>query len=482
VKYLSFSGFEATGEREKGDMNRKKYCDEEPVLGWHSDFAIQKALQVTAAMTTLAQDDGELYIHSFIPDDTVPEFHVRDWAMILVSAVKLLEAAALFRLGSRVLWWSTLVGWAICFMAAGFLQVFNLGRDIPSNIRRVQDHLLADLPSYNRPGGSWKRIILGHPVSAREHLGWRCAWAIAFLASGASLGATFYALSKGTESDERVVYTWVAFQIGWLLLRTSAYYTIPDSVASTTVNLTVESWRQSTPLSRLRAFRLLIAASLKQTHGHHRVFPAYAEDLLSLKSPSSLTAVLQQVNWAMSPSLIVDTAQDMGEVKVEAILGEELLRTIAWVTGSRASNDELYDAVAVLFESKGRKMLVPGARVMAGKPIRPIEPDPEKSTPSFDARGAYGKDKTGFWVYWFPIESCNPQRPDWLQISCNPFSVLGTLEGHCVLSYEELDRQLGAGVLSIGLRGVADLEKVVDVSRVSTEALLNMMNSANSSR
>jgi hypothetical protein len=141
----------------------------------------------------------------------------------------------------------------------------------------------------------------------------------------------------------------------------------------------------------------------------------------------------------------------------------------------------LYDAVAVLFDFKGRKVLVPGARVMAGKSIHPTEPDPEKSTPSFDARGTYNKDKTGFWVYWFPIQSCNAHRPDWLQISCNPFSVLGALEGHCILSYEELDRQLGTGALSIGLKGVADLQKIVDVSRVSTEALLNMMKSTKSS-
>jgi hypothetical protein len=183
--------------------------------------------------------------------------------MILASSVKAVEAGALYHLGSTVLWWSSLIGWATCFLAAIALQTCNLGRDIPRNLRRVRDYLLADLPSYNRPGGSSKRAILGQPVSIREHLSWKVARAVAALSSVVSLSSTFYALMKGVETSIKVVYTWVAFQVCWLLLRTLAYYTIPNSSATNTVSLTSEAWDKSSPLSRLCALRLLLAASIQ---------------------------------------------------------------------------------------------------------------------------------------------------------------------------------------------------------------------------
>jgi hypothetical protein len=58
---------------------------------------------------------------------------------------------------------------------------------------------------------------------------------------------------------------------------------------------------------------------------------------------------------------------------------------------------------------------------------------------------------------------------------CDPFSVLGPLRGYRVLSDIELDKHLGAGVLNISLRGTADMEKVLEASRLSAALTLKMI-------
>jgi hypothetical protein len=473
----SFSGFETTLQDSQAPVDHQRYCDEQPVSGWDSDFVIDRALQATIAMTTWFRDDSGIFIHCFVPDDTVHEFQLLDWAMILASSVKVVEAAVLYHYGSKVLWWSGLIGWATCFLAAVALQTCNLGRDIPRNIRRVRDYLLADLPSYNRPGGISKKIILGQPVSVREHLSWKVAWAVSALSSVVGLIITFYALTKDIETSTKVVHTWAAFQACWLLLRTLAYYTIPDSSATNTVSLSSKAWDISSPFSRLRALRLLLAASIQQTQEHMRVFPAYKEDLVSLISPSSLSSVLEQTKWKSSASLPPETVQHLDRMIVQAVIGEELLRTIVWFTGTKIDNEDMYDAVAVLFKSpSGEKHLVPGVRVMSGALIHPNKPDPEATIPSFDLRGSVNKNKSAFWVYWIPIKNVtDPSRPDWLEIACEPFSVLGALRGHRVLSYTQLDKRLAAGIMNIGLKGISDLEKVFVVSNASIVATLEMI-------
>jgi hypothetical protein len=473
-------GLETALQRSNENINSQEYLNKLRVSGWNSDFVVDKALQTTTLMTTWFSSDIGIYIHSFIPDDTVHEFQLLDCTMILASTVKVVEAVVLYRLGSTVLWWSSIIGWAVCFLIACALQAFNLGRDIPRNIRRVRDHLLADLPSYNRPGGDSKKVILDQPVSVREHVAWKVAWAIAALSNAVSLSVTFYALTNSLESITKVVYAWVVFQICWLLLRTIAYYTIPDSIATNTVSLNTETWDVSSHLSRLRVLRLLLAASIQQAQEHVRAFSAYTEDLVSLTSPDNLTSVLRQANWRIFASLAPETTTCLDKVRIQAVIGEELLRTVVWVTGTKVNNEDMYDAVAALFESPvSGKYLVPGARVMSGAIIRPTNEDQEATTPSFDARGSVNKSKTAFWVYWFPVENTNDHtRPSWLEIMCEPFSVLGALRGYRIRSYEELDRRLAAGVLNIGLKGILDLEKVIEVSSVSTNALLHMMNPA----
>jgi hypothetical protein len=172
-----------------------------------------------------------------------------------------------------------------------------------------------------------------------------------------------------------------------------------------------------------------------------------------------------------------ETIRHLNQTTVQAVIGEELLRTIVWATGTKVNNEDMYDAVAVLFQSSsGEKRLVSGVRAMAGALIHPTKPDQEATVPSFDLRGSVNKSKLAFWVYWIPTKNVtDSNRPDWLEIICEPFSVLGALHGHTVLSHAQLDRQLATGILNIGLRDISDMEKVLEVSRVSTRAILKLI-------
>lgn len=450
---------------------------EEKLTGWYSTVAQNRSLKGTVAMTSAFGQAKGIYIHRFIPDDTAHDYRVVDWAILMASLLKATEAFTLYRMGSVILWWSNFVGWAVCFVAALLLHASNSGRDTHNNIRSTADFLLGELPSYKHIGGSDKRIILGQPVSVRQGLCWRLAWIAGAVANMVGLGITFYVLAEKIEQSATIVYVWLAFQILWLVLRTLAYHVIPDASGALNINLSSQLLECASADLRIRVLRLLLAASLLQTHEHFRVYEGYEEDIQSMSSPQQLIRVLQQAQWRSTDSLPEEITLEIGKARVEAVLGEELLRTIVWITGVNIDNAEIYDAVALLIRAgDGQQFLVPAVRVMAGKPIRPLAvPDPENSSPSFDLRGTMNREKTGYWVYWIPAKFLEGQG--WLEIRCDSFSVLGPFRGHRLLTDAALDKELGAGSLSISLRGTADLERALDASRIATQLLLETVKS-----
>jgi hypothetical protein len=260
--------------------------------------------------------------------------------------------------------------------------------DNPKNIRHTADFLIGKLPSYNRSGGSSKRIILGQPISIRGNLLWKAAWTVGALSNLIGIGITFYALTKETEASTKVMYAWVSFQIGWLALRSISYHIIPDASGTDNEDMTSQPWKQTSTLSRARILRLLLAASIHQIHEHiHRGFLAYQEDILSLTSLQQLTSVLHQVDWQTSDFLPREIFLGLERTKVNAIIGDSWLRTMVWITGAKIDNAEMYDTVLVLVQApSGGKYLVPAVRVMAA--IRSSDAgDLERKTPSFDPRG-----------------------------------------------------------------------------------------------
>jgi hypothetical protein len=450
------------------------------VSGWHSSFALDRQLKTNVASILPFKDNQEILVHCFIPDETVTDSQLIDWIMILASTVKLVEIITLHRLGSQVLWWSSALGWILCFTAAVILQCCNAARDNPKNIRSTADFLIGKLPSYNRTGGSSKRIILGQPISIRGNPLWRLTWIVGALSNLVGISVTFYALTKEMEASTKVMYAWVSFQAGWLVLRSIAYHIIPDASGAYNENMAPQSWKKASSFSRTRTLRLLLATSIHQIHEHvHRGFFAYQEDMLSLTSPQQLALVLQQTSWQTTDILPIDIFLGLGKTKIDAIIGDSWLRTLVWITGAKVDNAEMYDTVVVLVQApSGTKYLIPGVRVMAM--IRSSDAgDLKRKTPSFDPRGRANTGSRGQWIYWIPIATeAEPGKYGWLEIKCDPFSVLGPLRNYRVLSGMELDKHLGAGVLNISLQGTVDMEKVLEASRLSAGLTLQMVSQA----
>ncbi|KAK0620988.1 hypothetical protein B0T14DRAFT_522527 [Immersiella caudata] len=440
---------------------------EDKLTGWHSLVKHDRLLRYTLAGTSAFEDEKSIQVHSFIPDDTAHDYHLVDWVLIAASMVKASEAIVLFKMGSNYLWWSNMLGSACCLTFAVILQALNLGRDTHRNLQNTADFLIGDLPSYQRIGSLNRKIILAQPVSVRKSRLWRGAWAAGVIANSVGVGITFYVLVKELEGSIDLVYVWMGFQILWVLLRTFVYHIIPDSTGPLNINLTSQKLESIPESLQARVLRLLLAASLVQTKGHVRVYEAYLEDIQSVSSPQQLIGLLHQAKWNVTNVLRLDQ-QDLPGLTIEAIVGEHILRTFAWITCAKIDNAEIYDAVAALFrKSNGEQYLVPGVRVMACKPRKPVAPDPEAAVPSFDSRGTVNKEKIGYWVYWFPLH-----MDRWLEVTCGPFSALGSMRGQRILTSVELDEALGAGTLSIGLRGTADLSLALEASRACSHVLL----------
>lgn len=299
----------------------------------------------------------------------------------------------------------------------------------------------------------------------------------ASFSSTVGIGISFYALVNNGEQSTRVVYLWLAFQVFWVFLRTLAYHIIPDASGVPNVNLTSQRLEYVSAISRMRVLRLLLIASLLQTYEHVPAYESYLEDIQSMSSPQQLISVLQRAQWSITDSLSSEVNLAPGKARIEAVIGEELLRTIVWMSDAKIDNTDIYDAVTVLIcMDSGKQYLVPGVRVMAGKLIRPTS-DPEALGPSFDLPGTVNKEKAGFWVYWLPIKNQGSHRYNWLEIQCDPFSVLGVLHGHRVLTDTALDKKLAAGILSIGLRSTTDLERALKASRACSQLLLDTLKS-----
>lgn len=441
---------------------------DDKLAGWNSLVAHDRLLKNTLAVTSAFNDEKSIQVHGFIPDNTAHDYQLVDWVLIAASAVKVIEAIILYRMGSNYLWWSSMIGFTCCILFAILLQSLNLGRDTHRNISSTADYLIGTLPSYKRIGSAERKIILGQPLTVRRNPLWRAVWAISAITNITSVGITFYVLAKELEESANLVYVWIGFQILWALLRTFVYHIVPISAGALNVNLTTQPLESMPPSAQARVLRLLLAASLLQTHEHVRIYEAYLEDIQSVSSPEQLISFSRSTNWQTADALPSLPQQTFQAITIEGIIGEHILRTFTWITNSKIDNAEIYDSVLVLFRlAPEERLLVPGVRVMAGRLIKPVPHDPEAITPSFDMRGTVNREKTGYWVYWFPVG-----KDMWLEIRCNPFSLLGGLSGFRVLTGRELDRELGAGTLSIGLRSLRDLETALDVSRGCSELLV----------
>ncbi|KAL9113330.1 MAG: hypothetical protein Q9187_007634 [Circinaria calcarea] len=384
--------------------------------------------------TVQATDRGEaILVHQYLPDvdGIIPGW--KDWAILLASLVKLLEVFCLWRLGSKDLWYWTMIGWAHAFVAAIVLQSSGLGRDHP--LKSNQDILAGVLPTPIHAGEDGK-LIIGIPSTVRRHSLWKTSMIVGTIFNSVGLFGIFIFLNQ---EPATIIYIWIGFQGLWLISRSVIYYFVEGAAAGRQSVVVGKTWEERTIENRQHAMTLLSELSKYRITIH----PRGADWIFTGSLPETVFDRIHQ------------------SVEIKAVTGDPLIRSAVWFTGANMNNSELYDA-AVAFISVGDALLaVPCIRVYACECL----------FYGLRERGASHVDCNKLeWLYFFPTNTRDGDR--W--IYARSVSGVGSSTSE-VLTDDELHRRFELGRWKISLRSLAELRAALVVSRDAAPLLIELV-------
>lgn len=362
-------------------------------------------------------------VHTFIRDPAYRPVQKADWIVLAFSSLKGVEMYTLFRLGTTHLFWVTALPGLFFLFSAILLQVKQVtrGYTVDSENQTEIDVLLGDLPTAKVPGGTTTRkVLLCLPENFRRNLLWRTVCALGSVVCISSLLATYILLSK---EDQNTFFTWLGFQILWLIARLVVYHVIEGADDLRFPGLFGMEWGNLPGWQKTRALRLLWALARYQMHMHPRGSYSYLEDQQSLDRVDSLLATLKAGYRRRAPTLSGNFGA--APVAIFGVLGDTVLASAAWLTGSSLLGMDVYDSVIVFMEISGAVMAVPAVRVLSGTSlegeIAKSMADPEMLRPRFRMSKGLPNAGTGiYWAYWIPCEDGR-----WLQLQTEDMKVLG---------------------------------------------------------
>lgn len=404
--------------------------------------------------TVQATDRGEaILVHHYLPDVDGLTPGWKDWAVLLASLVKLLEVFCLWRLGSKNLWYWTMIGWAHAFAAAIVLQSSGLGRDHP--LRSNQDILAGVLPTAIHAGEAGK-LIIGIPSTVRRHPLWKTSMVLGTIFNSVGLFGIFIFLNQ---EPTTTIYIWISFQVLWLISRSVTYYFVEGAAAGKQSVVVGKNWEECTIESRQHVMTLLSELSKHQITIHPRGIHAYSEDSVSWQR---LSTYFEQVDWIFTNSL-PDMAFDRihQTLDIKAVTGDPLIRSAVWFTGANMNNSELYDAAVAFISVGGALLAVPCIRVYACECL--FYGLRERGAPHVDCNKLE-------WLYFFPIDTRDGDR--W--IYARSVSGVGSSTSE-VLTDDELHRRFELGRWKISLRSLAELRAALVVSRDAAPLLMGLV-------
>lgn len=254
-----------------------------------------------------------------------------------------------------------------------------------------------------------------------------------------------------------------------------------------------------------RALHLVVGVATLQVEGHPRetLGPVYGEDCLSaplLKQWScTSTSGIAQVASVLSQfytlrASVITTLERTADstsidVQVHGVIGDAVLSSLTWVTGGKLSSLDLYDCCVIIITRVSNVppmvgatpsvMAIPAVRVLScTSPKVDIDPEHTIGEPQFIPRGTSGQfGDIQTWHYWVPCcidapagnlstsdSSTSSSSPMWLYMQSDNLQILGKRRAW-VLSDFELDRNLAAGRLNIGFKGIQDVKDALELSR-----------------
>ncbi|KAI9860337.1 MAG: hypothetical protein M1813_006226 [Trichoglossum hirsutum] len=312
-------------------------------------YTLDRGTQLILDTVQRTERHDPIPIHSYHPDQDGATPPWKDWLVILCSSLKIVEALTLWHLQAHVLWYITLVGWGHAFLSAIILQTLRLGRD--DNRRHTASDLIAGILPTPLHHGDNGKIVLGVPFNVRRSLFWRCLLGLGAISNGVGIVGSFLYVGKQTS---RVVYTWIAFQVFFLVCRPVVYYFVEGATARQGV-IGFKSYAESDVGSRRRTMALMTALASHQVSIHPRGVGAYKHDVIRYET---IAACFMRAEWRLTLALPRNRFVGSGKVTsitLVATVGDPFLRSILWLGGLDVNNADVYDTcLAFLRISGGR--------------------------------------------------------------------------------------------------------------------------------
>jgi hypothetical protein len=207
-----------------------------------------------------------------------------------------------------------------------------------------------------------------------------------------------------------------------------------------------------------------------QAFVHPRGQRQYIEDTLSARqlgiiADGSEPATLYPLPSADSTSVTL---------QLTAVIGDTLLSSVMWITGSKITPMDLYDSCIVVFSlpktksAASRTIAVPAVRVLSGRSELPVDSEYSLGA-TFIPKGARNLGYGLTWWYWVP---CGQGL--WVQIRRpTEHRILDSCEGE-IRTDAQVSELLMSGTLNIGLTAVEEVRTTLELSRKACDVLIEL--------
>lgn len=393
---------------------------------------------------------------------------------LVLSLAKIIECFTISTYGGGFLGVTTAIPWVYFFIAAVYLEAQEIIlRRKPEDPEGDLDIISGRLPTTSQPGGS-RKILLGVASNFRTMTSWRSVWAMGALVSTISLLLTYFLLGQQTKE---IVYIWAGFQVLWMAIRILIHYYADSKDPLAYRALAERPWATLPTSLRLRLVDLTIDLAKYQTTIHPRGEIAYRDD--SFDSEILVSTCGSDAPFHTTfPLTDSDTCKSPVQVNIMSVVGDTMLSSTAWVSGSAAlTPNDLYDSCILTFAitssapRSSQTISVPAARVLCGVPVvdTPEKQPDEASYAQFPPRGLPNLGVGISWWYYIPCASGS-----WLLMKRNAGkTVLGKAMAE-ILSDTQVSALLSAGNLQVSLSRVDDVKQIVDLSQKARASFIKL--------
>ncbi|KAH8906786.1 hypothetical protein BR93DRAFT_632607 [Coniochaeta sp. PMI_546] len=380
-------------------------------------------------------------VYIFVRDPRFRPVTRGDWIALGLAGAKAAEVYALWKLGTTPLCWVAALPCMWFLLAAIVLQGLKSTRGyLTDNAAQAEiDSLSGELPTAKIPGGS-KKILLRMPENFRRSVLWKLTWGAGAVVCLTSLLATYVLLSR---EDANTFFAWLGFQLFWLAARLVFYHVVEGTDDVRFPGLVGQEWDKLSSEHKPRALGLLWALAAYHTHMHPRGSYSYVEDMQSLDKVDSLLPSLRGEYRTIVPAL--PSAHQLVTVVLHGVLGDTLLSSASWLTGSKLAGMDVYDSVVVVMEVAGSRVAVPGVRVLSGTSL---QAEIAKWIPCADGR--------------------------WLQFQTEDMKVLGRRQA-MVVTDVEVSKRLDRPDMNVSFASVDDVKDTLRHSIEAVEALRRLL-------